>query len=112
MGEVTRTWKTPDPVQLKLVTPRPVPSHTRIGFGVAFSRPAAGVDVVTGVWVGVGAGVGVGVGVGVDAGGMPHPLVVTLTVVEPSTAPFEALRRKKAIPLVTHLPVVAEPPEP
>ena len=80
--------------------------------GLALNRPAAGVDPGTGVWVGVGIGVGVGVGVGVDAGGMSQPLVVRLTVVEPSTAPFVALSRKKAIPLVTHLPVVAEPPEP
>ena len=76
--------------------------------GLAFNRPATGVGVGTGVWVGAG----VGVGVGVDAGGMPQPLVVRLIVVEPSTAPLVALSRKKAIPLLTHLPVVAEPPEP
>jgi len=74
--------------------------------GLAFNRPATGVDVGTGVWVGVG------VGVGVDAGGMPHPLVVRLTVVDPSTAPLLALSRKNAMPLVTHLPVVARPPGP
>ena len=57
--------------QLNLVTPRPVPSQTVIGFGLA-----------------VKTGIGVGVGVGV-----PQPLVVRETVVEPRTAPVVAFIR-------------------
>ena len=96
MGEVTRTWKmkTLGTDQLKVVTPRPVPSHTRIGFGLAFNTPGAGVGVGTGVGVGVVVGVGVGVGVvavvGVGVGVGPQPLVVRKTVVEPRTEPFVA----------------------